>query len=177
MLKLTNNYITSLTEIKKLEPLHISLYQLELLGNPLCETNMYMQRVFKALPELDILDGVDRDGNEVMSDEDDVNEDMDLDDYGDEQDMIADGVMDEKKKRKGGGEDLSGRNLGRGGGMSGKFDNDDAEDDDDEDDGEDDEEKDDDEDEDLEGKEHGLSSAGSSDKSLQSDRSSSEGGQ
>ena len=36
-LKLTNNYLSSLTEIAKLSPLKLSLYTLDLLGNPICE--------------------------------------------------------------------------------------------------------------------------------------------
>lgn len=81
----------------------LGLRYLELLGNPICEMNMYSKRVFKALPHLEVLDGQDRNGNEVVTDEEDVNEDHDLDDYGDEQDMIADGVI--KDPKKAGGDD------------------------------------------------------------------------
>ena len=53
------------------------------------------------------MDGIDFDGNEVMSDDDDGGADEDnqgdLDDYGDEQDMVADGLItnsvDGTKKR------------------------------------------------------------------------------
>ena len=75
ILKLTNNFLSSVAEIAKLAPLRVSLYTLELLGNPICEINKYAERIFKALPGLEVLDGVDRDGNEVMSDDEDVNED------------------------------------------------------------------------------------------------------
>jgi Ran GTPase-activating protein (RanGAP) involved in mRNA processing and transport len=84
ILKLTNNYIVSIEEVKKLSVLKGVLYQLELLGNPICEMNMYTNKVFRALPGLGVLDGQDREGNEVCTDEEDVNEDYDLDDYGDE---------------------------------------------------------------------------------------------
>jgi hypothetical protein len=69
------------------------------MGNPICEINLYTERVFEALPGIDILDGLDRDGREVMTDEEEANEENDLDDYGDEQDMVADGIITEKQSR------------------------------------------------------------------------------
>ncbi len=75
IIKLTNNYISSVSEVAKLAPLRTSLYSLELLGNPICESNKYSEKIFKALPGLEVLDGTDRDGNEVMSDDDDAGED------------------------------------------------------------------------------------------------------
>ncbi len=70
------------------------------MGNPICEINLYTERVFEALPGIDILDGLDREGREVMTDEEEANEENDLDDYGDEQDMVADGIITEKQSRK-----------------------------------------------------------------------------
>ena len=69
------------------------------MGNPICEINLYTERVFEALPGIDILDGLDREGREVMTDEEEANEENDLDDYGDEQDMVADGIITEKQSR------------------------------------------------------------------------------
>lgn len=71
MLRLTNNIISNLKEIEKLKPLE-NLVHLDLIGNPLTELNNYYDKIFKILPTLEILDGYDPDGNEVVTDEEDA---------------------------------------------------------------------------------------------------------
>ena len=56
ILKLGNNCISSLNEVKKLCKLQY-LKHLDLIGNPICELANYTDKIFKELPELDILDG------------------------------------------------------------------------------------------------------------------------
>ena len=62
----------------------MQLEHLDLSGNPICELNNYSDKVFKILPNLEILDGQDQEGNEVVTDDEEINEEHDLDDYGDE---------------------------------------------------------------------------------------------
>ncbi|CDW77248.1 acidic leucine-rich nuclear phosphoprotein 32 family member e [Stylonychia lemnae] len=106
ILKLGNNQINSLKEVQKLGPLR-NLRHLDLIGNPLCEIINYTDKIFQVLPDLHNLDGQDQEGNEVITDEEDINEENDLDDYGDEQDMIADGVLQDQNDQDSGsnGED------------------------------------------------------------------------
>ena len=72
VLKVGNNLISSLQEVQKLSLL-ASLFQLDLVGNPLCELCNYESKVFQVLPVLEVLDGQDRDGNEVVTEEEDGN--------------------------------------------------------------------------------------------------------
>eukprot|EP00347_Sterkiella_histriomuscorum_P003196 403365222 len=99
ILKLGNNYIDTLAEVKKLSK-HKTLRSVELYGNPICEILNYTEKILNILPDIMVLDGQDRDGNEVVTDEEDVrNDDDSCDDYGDEQDMIADGVIQEENDK------------------------------------------------------------------------------
>ena len=56
--------IKSLKEIQELQGL-ANLGHLDITGNPICELNNYIDKVFQILPNLDILDGQDQEGNEI----------------------------------------------------------------------------------------------------------------
>ena len=62
------------------------------MGNPITELNNYSDKIFQLLSNLEILDGQDPEGNEVLTDEEDFNEEQEQDDYGDEQDFVAEGI-------------------------------------------------------------------------------------
>ena len=76
-LKICNNKISTLEHVLSLKPLE-SLHNLDLSGNPVCETESYREKVFEAMPQLVALDGKDRDGQSVMS-EDDYGEEGEFD--------------------------------------------------------------------------------------------------
>jgi len=96
-LKLGNNEISSLKDLGLLAAC-LALKKLDVVGNPVCELNNYVDKVFEVLPDVAVVDGFDQAGNEVHSDEEDLFEEHSFDDYGDEQDMIADGVLEDKHK-------------------------------------------------------------------------------
>jgi hypothetical protein len=68
--------IRDLGELKKLKDLE-NLKFLDIVGNPLVELTNYADKVFSTLPNIEVLDGIDPEGNEVATDEDDFQEDQD----------------------------------------------------------------------------------------------------
>lgn len=50
------------------------LGNLSLTGNPITEKEGYREKVFEIFPELEILDGADREGNEIDSEEEEYGE-------------------------------------------------------------------------------------------------------
>lgn len=60
MLVLTKTLI-SLQEVLK------NLYSLDLIGNPVCELENYQEMVFEMIPSLEVLDGLNQEGDEVDS--------------------------------------------------------------------------------------------------------------
>ena len=108
-LKFANNLICDFTEIEALKGLS-NLVNLDMGQNPIEDKENYREKVFKLFPNLMVLDGVDKDGNEIQSedeeedygeededddeegeegvveDEDDDEEEGDFDDYGEEDD-------------------------------------------------------------------------------------------
>lgn len=48
-----------------------SLINLDLSANPICDVNGYRDQIFETMPDLEVLDGIDKNGNEVYSEESD----------------------------------------------------------------------------------------------------------
>ena len=69
VLKMSNNKITTLDQLKALKPLD-KLIQLDISDNKLCLIDDYRTKVLEILPKLDVLDGYDRDGASFCSDDD-----------------------------------------------------------------------------------------------------------
>jgi hypothetical protein len=44
-----------------------NLYSLDLIGNPVCELENYQEMVFEMIPSLEVLDGLNQEGDEVDS--------------------------------------------------------------------------------------------------------------
>jgi acidic leucine-rich nuclear phosphoprotein 32 family protein A/C/D len=59
------------------------LVRLDLTGNDITKVENYRDEVFKALPKLQVLDGFDRDGQQIESDDDDDEDDLEGE-YGEE---------------------------------------------------------------------------------------------
>ena len=55
-----------------------SLSNINLVDNPISEQDDYAEKMFDMFPQLEVLDGVDKEGAEVLSEEDE-------EDYGDEE--------------------------------------------------------------------------------------------
>lgn len=97
VLKLCNNRISELIQLVCLSKL-TNLTLMSVVGNPIAEEFNITTRVFELLPGLQTLDGIDREGNDVNTDDYDANEERDEDDeddYGDEQDFQADGCVED----------------------------------------------------------------------------------
>ena len=58
-----------------------SLSNINLVDNPISEQDDYQKKMFEMFPQLEVLDGVDKDGAEVLSEEEDEE-----DEYGEEYD-------------------------------------------------------------------------------------------
>jgi Leucine-rich repeat len=124
------NNIKELAELEVLSQLQF-LVNLDLSANPVSEKEGYKERVFEIFPKLVVLDGYDREGNDVMSEAEDD------DDYGDEEleqegDEPVDGDDDEEGEFEDDGEEgegdfdedyddeeASGDNLGKRGARGG----------------------------------------------------------
>jgi acidic leucine-rich nuclear phosphoprotein 32 family protein A/C/D len=65
-LKVGGNKIATFDELKCLEVLK-NLYSLDLIGNPVCELENYQEMVFEMIPSLEVLDGLNQEGDEVDS--------------------------------------------------------------------------------------------------------------
>jgi Leucine-rich repeat (LRR) protein len=80
-LTLDNNKIESLDKFALLKDLE-NLKQVNLSGNPVAETEGYREKLFELLPQLEVVDNFDRNGEEVeieSSDEDGSDDDSDED--------------------------------------------------------------------------------------------------
>ena len=64
------------------------LSNINLEDNPICDQDDYKKTMFEMFPQLEVLDGVDKEGAEVLSEEDEE------DDYGDEYGEEVDGEGD-----------------------------------------------------------------------------------
>jgi len=85
-----NNRVADMAEVAALAGLqHLKVLSLE--GNPVAQAGDYRARVWGALPGLEVLDGLDADGNEAEADEFDTedDEDDDEDDDADEPGLAA----------------------------------------------------------------------------------------
>ena len=71
VLKLSNNRIATLDQIKQLAPLD-KLVHLDISDNEVCNLENYKDKVYEILPNLQILDGHDRDGNSFLSEDDEM---------------------------------------------------------------------------------------------------------
>lgn len=79
-IKFANNGVESLEDLEPLKQLEF-LENLDLSGNPVSEADEYKTKVFALLPKLNVLDGLDKEGNEVISDDGDEEEEEEEDDY------------------------------------------------------------------------------------------------
>ena len=77
VLKLSNNKILSIAEIKKLVPCE-GLIHLDLENNEITKITDYRETIFKTLPQLQVLDGKDDQNMSVYTD-DDYGEEGELD--------------------------------------------------------------------------------------------------
>ena len=82
-LKLANNLIRNFTYLQSLSSLE-SLISLDLSANPVTEVNDYREQIFELLPNLEVLDGLDKEGNEVASEN--MSQEMEDYDVGDKED-------------------------------------------------------------------------------------------
>ena len=93
-LKLGGNKITDFKVVEILKKLK-NLVNLDLEGTDISKRDNFVNDVFEALPNLQVLNGKDRDGNSVISQEDDEE-----DEEGDDGDFIQDGEISEGTKQK-----------------------------------------------------------------------------
>jgi AP-4 complex subunit epsilon-1 len=84
-LKLSNNPIKTLDEVKKLKVLS-NLELLDLTDCPVSNNVNFNEELFKLFPKLKSLNGYSKDGNSVMSSEDE-NDDNEEDDYEDDEEL------------------------------------------------------------------------------------------
>lgn len=115
VLKVSNNRINTVEQVKELAPCS-DLTNLDLSENPVCKVENYRELVYAALPNVQVLDGHDRDGNSFISDdEDDYGEEGEMDmEEGKLQEIIANLDPETKKKFEAGElglEDLKGMGL------------------------------------------------------------------
>ncbi|CDW74758.1 acidic leucine-rich nuclear phosphoprotein 32 family member a [Stylonychia lemnae] len=103
-LKLSNNLIRDFQLLSPLKDISPGvLINLDLSNNPVTEIVCYRDQVFELLPDLEILDGLDREGNEINSENDQECEEYDIGDKedggavmsDDEDDENSDGLEDE----------------------------------------------------------------------------------
>lgn len=97
-LKLSNNKITDINNLQKLKNLN-GLIKLFVEGNPFVSVNAdYKEKLFEMLPNLQSIDGVDKDGNQVeeteYDEEDGEEDDVEADEKFDEEEMDE---MDEEE--------------------------------------------------------------------------------
>ena len=79
VLKISNNRISTIEQVKQLAPCS-ELTNLDLSENEVCKIDKYREMVYEALPNVQVLDGHDRDGNSYISDdEEDYGEEGELD--------------------------------------------------------------------------------------------------
>lgn len=89
VLKLASNKIATFDDVSSLATLKC-LRNLDLENNPITKLAGYKDHMFKLIPTLELLDGYDKEGEEVFSEDDDD----DIDDYGEEGEEDHDGFID-----------------------------------------------------------------------------------
>jgi len=141
-LALDGNQITSIDSFKILSDLS-NLREIALADCPIASETDYRSKLFEILPQLQLVDGHDKDGQEIMDDSDEVDEDDIEDDQDDDDDSDMDSVDLQDFYAKNLGEDEDDEDED-------EEDDDDEDDDDDEEEEEEEEEEDDDDDEDDE---------------------------
>lgn len=96
ILKCANNQIKTIEDLNTLKDLP-ALKNLDLSSNPIAELDGYKEKIFALLPNLQILDGCDKSGEEIISDD----EGYDEEDYGAEGAIpeLTQDQIDELKKR------------------------------------------------------------------------------
>lgn len=111
VIKLAGNKIKSLEDITCLKNV-TKLENLDLAENPLCKQKDYSEKVWELLPGLKVLDGVDRDGEEVISlgDDEGDEEEENEGEEGDNEFIDDQGLTEEEKQKlaKEGFEELDG---------------------------------------------------------------------
>ncbi len=85
-LKIANNNIKTFEEVEPLKEMK-ELRYLDLGNNPIAQEEGYKHKMWEAFSHLEVLDGFDKDGNEVESEEE-------ADDYGDEEEGEEEGDND-----------------------------------------------------------------------------------
>lgn len=102
-LKLSNNLIRDFENLLPLAAFRADvntpqvLLNLDLGGNPVTDVERYRERIFEGLlPELEVLDGLDPEGNEVNSENDQEAEEYDIGDRADGGDVISDDDEDDE---------------------------------------------------------------------------------
>jgi Ran GTPase-activating protein (RanGAP) involved in mRNA processing and transport len=73
-----------------------NLKNLDLTGNPVTESKTYRDKMLEIFPGLEVLDCLDKEGNEVLSEGEEDEEYDDEDGYGDE-DSLGEGEEDEEE--------------------------------------------------------------------------------
>lgn len=85
MLRLANNKIASVEDVKSLGALK-SLANLDLVENPVCSSEEYKRdAIFDAIPSLEVLDFVCKNGDEYESDDEDYDEELFLGEGGEDE--------------------------------------------------------------------------------------------
>ncbi|OMJ86420.1 hypothetical protein SteCoe_12080 [Stentor coeruleus] len=103
MLSLAGNQISSLEELEILSPL-TNLASIDLFNCPVTTVNGYAEKVFAVFKNLQVLDGLDKNGEEVSvasedeEDDDDDEEDEDMNDFIEDDDDNDDGEPVKKPK-------------------------------------------------------------------------------
>lgn len=94
-LKLANNFIRNFNYLQPLSNIE-SLLSLDLSANPVTEVNDYREQIFELIPTLESLDGLDKEGNEVVSENgSEEMEDYDVGDKVDGGDVLSDDELSE----------------------------------------------------------------------------------
>ncbi|GJQ10826.1 hypothetical protein GpartN1_g4967.t1 [Galdieria partita] len=75
VLKLGGNRLANFKDLESLSRLK-NLRVLDLYGNPVTNSTDYREKVFAMIPSLEILDGADKEGNEIGSEEEDEEEEV-----------------------------------------------------------------------------------------------------
>jgi len=94
ILKCANNSVKTIDELAPLKDLP-ELKNLDLSSNPVADTKGYKEKIFELLPNLEILDGCNKNGEDVISDEDGYDEE----EYGEEMPELTEAQIEELKKR------------------------------------------------------------------------------
>lgn len=88
VLKISNNGIKTMEEIKELAKCE-KLESLDISNNPLCSTEGYTDKVRELLPSLDVLDGFNKEGAEVVSEDESEEGDEDEEEGDDDEEAAS----------------------------------------------------------------------------------------